>query len=473
MDNAIAPTALFDAELVRRYDMAGPRYTSYPTAPQFQTGFSPQQYLAQVDVSNGDPLPKPLSVYLHLPFCTSPCFYCGCTRIITRDRSRGTNYLSYMQREIRLQSAQFDRDRQVLQLHLGGGSPNFHSPEELGSLLQTLAQNFSLAPPQSREFGIEIDPRMTTPEDLTALHELGFNRISMGVQDFDRQVQEAINRVQGQEPTLELITKAQALGFRSVNVDLIYGLPKQTLQGFDRTLEAIIAARPARIAAYSYAHLPMRFKAQRQINDADMPTPEVKLALLQLTVERLLQAGYVYIGMDHFALPEDELSLALGNGSLQRNFQGYSTHAQCDLIGMGMSSIGNVGDAYVQNRRLLADWQRALDANELAIEKGVLLDADDRLRRSAIQSLMCQGELNFDRFGDRHSIDFRNYFDAELERLLPLATDGLIELDRNHIQVTPRGRFLLRPVAMCFDAYLHQSKGAAAQSPQPSYSKVI
>lgn len=473
MDKLTAPQALFDAELVRRYDLAGPRYTSYPTAPQFQSGFSSQQYQQQIKVSNGDPLPKPLSLYLHLPFCTSPCFYCGCTRVITRDSSRGTLYLTHLRREIELQGAHFDRDRQVQQLHLGGGSPNFHRPEELAKLLQTLAQNFCFAPPQAREFGIEIDPRLTSPADLSALHELGFNRVSMGVQDFDPLVQKAINRIQGPEATLDLITKAQSLGYRSINVDLIYGLPKQTLAGFDRTLDAIVTVRPARIAAYSYAHLPARFKAQRQIKDADLPTPEIKLALLQLTVERLQQAGYVYIGMDHFALPDDELSLALGNGSLQRNFQGYSTHAQCDLIGMGMSSIGNVGDAYVQNRRLLADWQQAIEANELAIDRGVLLDADDRIRRSAIQSIMCQGRLDFDLFSERNGIDFRRYFAADLERLLPLASDGLVELNQHGIRVTARGRFLLRPIAMCFDAYLHKAREVTEHAATTSYSKVI
>jgi len=472
MDASTTPAALFDAELVKRYDLAGPRYTSYPTAPHFQPGYSANDYRYQVAVSNGDPLPKPLSVYLHLPFCTNPCFYCGCTRVITRNRSKGSAYVDLLRREIDLQATLFDTDRPLQQLHLGGGSPNFHSPEELGSLVQTLSDAFRFAPPGEREFGIEIDPRMTTPGDLTALRQLGFNRVSMGIQDFDPQVQQAINRVQSAEATLELVRKAQSLDYRSINVDLIYGLPRQRLEGFSETLDAVIKAKPGRIAAYSYAHLPARFKAQRQIRDEDLPNPELKLALLQLCVEKLQAAGYIYIGMDHFALPDDELSLALGNSTLQRNFQGYSTHGQCDLIGMGMSSIGNVGDAYVQNQRLLPLWEQRIGSGELAVDRGLVLNNDDRIRRALIQAIMCQGEVHFQRFGRRHGIEFERYFADDLLRLRPLAEDGLLTIEATGLTVSSRGRFLLRPIAMCFDGYLHRCRSEQT-STTPHYSRVI
>ncbi len=473
MDADRTTIAEFDAELIRRYDLAGPRYTSYPTAPQFTEAFETDSYLHQVQISNGDPVPKPISLYLHLPFCTNPCFYCGCTRIITRDRQRGSDYLQLMAREIELQARLYDQDRQVKQLHLGGGSPNFHRPEELGELVDTLAKHFRFAPADRREFGIEIDPRMTTPEDLSELAALGFNRVSMGIQDFDSPVQKAINRIQSAEATLGLIDKAKALGFRSINVDLIYGLPKQTLAGFGATLDAVIGARPGRIATYSYAHLPSRFKAQRQIRDEDLPSSEAKLALLQLCVDRLQAAGYVYIGMDHFALPDDELALALANGSLQRNFQGYSTHAQCDLIGLGMSAIGSVGDAYVQNQRLLPLWQQRIENGQLPVDRGIVLSADDHIRRAAIGAIMCQGRLDFSQFGLRHGICVDEYFAADLKRLIPLAEDGLLSIHSDGIEVSPRGRFLLRPIAMCFDAYLHRTERPVASEEKPRYSRVI
>jgi oxygen-independent coproporphyrinogen-3 oxidase len=465
-------TADFDLELVRRYDKAGPRYTSYPTAPQFKAGFPLERYLDEIESSNGDPLPAPLSIYVHLPFCTNPCFYCGCTRIITRDEKRGVEYLGLVEREIALQAERFDADRPVEQLHLGGGSPNFYAPEALGQLVETIGRQFRLAAPESREFGIEIDPRLVNVQQLRELRAIGFNRVSFGVQDFDPAVQQAVNRRQGVEATLELITASRELGFRSINADLIYGLPKQTAAGFDTTLTHIIGARPDRIAAYSYAHLPERFKAQRRIDEADLPSPAAKLRLLAQIVERLTGAGYRYIGMDHFALPEDELSRALDNGGLQRNFQGYSTHAHCDLIGIGMSSIGEVGDVYVQNRRALPLYQDALNHGELAIDRGLVMDEDDRLRRCVISKIMCQGVLDFKAVEERYQIHFGRRFAASLARLAPLAADGLVELDNRQLRVTPRGRYLLRSIAMCFDAYLHAERSNHVAEPV-RYSRVI
>ena len=462
----------FDLELIRRYDQSGPRYTSYPTAPQFQPGLPASSYLAEIEASNGDPVPAPLSLYLHLPFCTNPCFYCGCNRVITRDASRGSAYLRLLEQEIALQGEHFDVDRRVEQLHLGGGSPNFYSTATLEGLLQTIARHFRLAPEDEREFGIEIDPRLVNVAELEQLRRIGFNRISLGVQDFDPVVQKAVNRQQGVEATLELIEAGRQFGFRSINTDLIYGLPKQTLAGFERTLDHVIRARPDRIAAYSYAHLPDRFKAQQRIIDADLPSPAVKLQLLALIVNRLTEAGYRYIGMDHFALPDDELSLALEHGGLQRNFQGYSTHAHCDLVGLGMSSIGEVGDLYVQNLRALPLYQDAIGRGELAVDRGLRMDADDRLRRCVISSIMCQGDVEFGAIEERYGIRFGRYFAGSLARLAPLAADGLLQMDGKRLQVTPRGRFLLRSIAMCFDAYLHNEK-AQVLTEQPRYSRVI
>ncbi|MCB1641577.1 MAG: oxygen-independent coproporphyrinogen III oxidase [Xanthomonadales bacterium] len=462
----------FDLELIRRYDQSGPRYTSYPTAPQFQPGLPASSYLAEIEASNGDPVPAPLSLYLHLPFCTNPCFYCGCNRVITRDASRGSAYLRLLEQEIALQGEHFDVDRRVEQLHLGGGSPNFYSTATLEGLLQTIARHFRLAPEDEREFGIEIDPRLVNVAELEQLRRIGFNRISLGVQDFDPVVQKAVNRQQGVEATLELIEAGRQFGFRSINTDLIYGLPKQTLAGFERTLDHVIRARPDRIAAYSYAHLPDRFKAQQRIIEADLPSPAVKLQLLALIVNRLTEAGYRYIGMDHFALPDDELSLALEHGGLQRNFQGYSTHGQCDLIGMGMSSIGNVGDAYVQNQRLLPLWEQRIGSGELAVDRGLVLNNDDRIRRALIQAIMCQGEVYFQRFGRRHGIEFERYFADDLLRLRPLAEDGLLTIEATGLTVSSRGRFLLRPIAMCFDGYLHRCRSEQT-STTPHYSRVI
>ncbi len=444
----------FDAAVARRYDVPGPRYTSYPTALQFSESIGEGDYLRAARASNDDPIPRPLSIYVHVPFCTSPCFYCGCTRVITRDRMAGARYLSRLQREIESQARLFDRDRIVEQLHLGGGTPTFLSDAELAELMGFIRHGFTLRDDDLREYSIEVDPRTVDESRLAAIAAMGFNRISLGVQDFDPDVQKAINRIQPREGVLAVISAARRQGFRSVAVDLIYGLPRQTEAGFARTLEQVIAARPDRVAAYSYAHLPQSFKAQKRIKAEDLCAPEVKLALLGITIDALTAAGYVYIGMDHFALPNDELAAALADGSLQRNFQGYSTRAGLDLVGLGMSAIGQVGDLYVQNHRLLDDWAAALDAGRLPIWRGHRLTREDRIRRAVIRALMCRGELDLREFGERFELDFRSHFATELDRLVPLEEDGLIEIAPSRLHVTPLGRLLVRAIAMQFDAYL-------------------
>ncbi len=445
----------FDAAVVRRYDVPGPRYTSYPTSPQFSETIGEAEYLKAARASNDDPIPRPLSIYVHVPFCTAPCFYCGCTRVITRDRTAGARYLGRLQREIELQSRLFDRDRSVDQLHFGGGTPTFLSDTELAELMRFIRHSFSLRDDSLREYSIEVDPRTVDDSRLAAIAALGFDRISLGVQDFDPEVQKAVNRIQPREDVLAVMSGARRHGFRSVSVDLIYGLPRQTEAGFAHTLEQVITARPDRVAAYSYAHLPQTFKAQTQIRTEDLCPPEVKLALLGVTIEKLTAAGYVYIGMDHFALPGDELSIALANGSLQRNFQGYSTRAGLDLIGLGMSAIGQVGDLYVQNHRLLEEWAMALDVARLPIWRGHRLTHEDRIRRAVIQELMCRGVLNLREFGQRFDLEFSAHFASELASLAPLAKDGLLEIGSERLSVTPLGRLLVRAIAMRFDAYLN------------------
>jgi oxygen-independent coproporphyrinogen-3 oxidase len=462
-------TIPFDPEMLRRHDRPGPRYTSYPTAPQFDAAFTADHMLAQVERSNQDPIPRQLSLYLHIPYCTSPCFYCGCNRIITRDAHKGEAYLLRLLREIGMTAPLYARDRDVVQLHLGGGTPNFLRPAQLGTLMESLACQFHFSTRRDRDFSIELDPRFVRPDDIATLAGLGFNRASLGVQDFDPAVQAAVNRVQSVEETLAIIDACRDNGMRSVNVDLIYGLPRQTLEGFGRTLDTVIAAAPERLAVYGYAHLPDLFRAQRQIDAADLPTPAAKLALLQLAIDKLGSAGYRYIGMDHFAMPHDELARAQAHGGLHRNFMGYTTHAQTDLVGMGVSAISRVGDCYWQNPRDIIPWEAAVDAGHRPLWRGLQLDADDLLREDVIQQLMCQGTIDIRPLEARHGILFSEYFRDELARLVPLQGDGLVEVTRNAIQATSRGRLLLRIIAMCFDAYLHRPVAGIA----PRHARAI
>lgn len=457
----------FDPALISRYDVAGPRYTSYPTAPQFHTGFDAGALRAAARGSNEEPIPRPLSLYLHVPFCFSPCFYCGCTRVITRDMAKADHYLERLQREVALVAPLFDGDRPVRQLHLGGGTPNFLDIDRMKTLIHALECHFDYRRQGAREYGIEIDPRYANGDYVRDLATLGFNRISVGIQDFDPAVQAAVNRIQSVAQTREVLEAAKNAGYTSASVDLIYGLPRQTEEGFGRTLDQVIALAPDRVAVYGYAHLPKLFKAQQQINAGELPDASTRLALFGRAFQKLCDAGYIYIGMDHFARADDELVQAQRSRTLQRNFQGYSTHGDCDIVGLGVSAISRIGDSYSQNARDLVAYAAALDAGRLPVTRGLLLGEDDRIRRALINELMCHGELHMDAFGEIHQLDFARNFAGELERVRRLADDGLVILDDRTIRVTSRGRLLLRNVAMCFDAYLN------LPSNPPRYSRTI
>ncbi|HEY5806406.1 MAG TPA: oxygen-independent coproporphyrinogen III oxidase [Povalibacter sp.] len=464
------PSMTFDPALLQRYDKAGPRYTSYPTALQFDKSFDESMLREHIRRSNAELIPRRLSLYLHIPYCFSPCFYCGCTRVITRDLSRGRAYVERLVREIAMVGAMFDRDRDVIQLHLGGGTPNFLRPRELGELMDSLVSHFHLSASPARDYSIELDPRTVEAGDVYLYAALGFNRASLGVQDFDPVVQQAVNRIQSVEQTLQVIEACRAERFRSVNVDLIYGLPKQTAQGFGRTLDIVTDARPDRLAIYGYAHLPHMFKGQRQIEAADLPSAEAKLDLLRLAIDKLTAAGYVYIGMDHFALPEDELAKAYVAGTLHRNFMGYTTHDQCDLVGLGMSAISHISDSFSQNARDVTTWEAALDEGRLPLWRGLRLATDDVIRADVIQDLMCNGQVDPSEIERRHDIDFHEYFAAEVTRLQPLIADGLVSMEAGRIAVTSRGRLLVRIIAMCFDHYLNRAQTPDAK---PAYSRVV
>lgn len=443
----------FNRALVEKYDRPGPRYTSYPTAPQFHTAFAADNYIQAAQTSNQHAA-KPLSIYIHIPFCQSLCYYCACNKIITQKTSRAVEYLEYLKKEIQLQAKLFDKKRSVTQLHLGGGTPTYLTQEQLTDLMDTLHSAFNLDTSEQRQFSLEVDPRTITPTQIQQLRDLGFNRISFGVQDFDPDVQKAVNRIQSDEQVEALMTAARAAQFRSISVDLIYGLPLQTVTSFNTTLDKIIALRPDRIAAYSYAHLPKLVRAQRLIRPEDMPPPERKLELLELTIRRLCSAGYVYIGMDHFALPEDELAQARINDTLQRNFQGYSTHADCDLIGLGVSSIGKVGDTYSQNVKELSQYYAYLNKDQLPLHRGYQLNADDRLRRDVISTLMCHNRIDIATIEQQHGINFNEYFADALVQLQEQVADGLLIINDEAIVLLDQGNLMMRSVAMAFDAYL-------------------
>ena len=458
----------FDADLIARYDHPGPRYTSYPTALQFGPDFGEDAYRAAAERSRATRPGAPLSVYIHIPFCTSPCFYCGCNRIITRQWQVGDKYLGALEREMELQGALFERARTIEQLHFGGGTPTFLTAAQIGRVMQALDRHIGLSEDEEREYSIEIDPRTVHAGTLEELAGLGFNRISLGVQDFDPQVQKAVNRVQSVKDTLDLIAQARRVGMRSVSVDLIYGLPFQTPESWARTLDLITTAAPDRIAAYSYAHLPARFKAQRQMDVTHLPTAKEKLALLGQTVARFTRAGYDYIGMDHFALPTDELAQARRHGTLHRNFQGYATRGGLELLGLGMTAIGSLDDTYSQNARRIDHYYAVLDAGRLPLEKGLRLSAEDRLRRDVIMNLMCRDGVMFTDIEKRHGIDFREHFADELLRLRPLQDDGLAVCDAGGIRITAAGHLLLRAVAGVFDAHT-----PAVQAEAPRHSALI
>lgn len=461
MDQGIA----YDLDLIRRYDQSGPRYTSYPTAVEFHSGFDEAAYRAACVATNESR--RPLSLYFHIPFCDTVCFYCACSKLATKDRNLAQPYLDRVYRELELQAKLFDRDRIVEQLHWGGGTPTFISRDQMAELMDVTRRHFNLADDTVGEFSIEIDPREADADSVALLRRLGFNRMSLGVQDFEPSVQQAVNRIQSEAQTLAVLEAARAQGFRSVSVDLMYGLPRQTVASFGRTLDRIVEFAPERLSVFNYAHLPERFKPQRRIDEAELPRPDVKLQILQETIDRLTQAGYVYIGMDHFARPDDELALAQRNRTLYRNFQGYSTHADCDLIGIGMTSIGKVGNAYAQNERGIDDYYARIDAGHLAVFRGIALSRDDEIRRDVITRLICHFELSFAEVEQVWGIAFRDYFAADLHKLNAMAADGLLEVDAEAIRVLPRGRLLIRNICMVFDAYLATKTGPVG------FSKVI
>ena len=442
-------------ELLRRFDIAGPRYTSYPTADRFVEAFDDADYGRILEQTLGAPgRLAALSLYVHIPFCESLCYYCACNKIITKHHNRGTLYLAYLAKELALHTAIMGTRQPLGQLHLGGGSPTFLSDAELAGLMALLRANFSFT--AKPEIAIEVDPRTVSVARLQTLADLGFNRLSFGVQDFDPYVQVAIHRVQSTQQVFDLVHAARERGLESINIDLIYGLPKQTLASMERTLEQVIKLRPDRIALYAYAHLPQRFKPQRRIHAEDLPDGGTKVAMLAHALEVLVGAGYVYVGMDHFALPDDALAVAKRQGRLHRNFQGYSTRPDCDLIALGVSSIGRIGNTYSQNAKTLDDYYALLDQGRFPVVRGLAVSRDAMLRRTVIMALMCQGTVEFEVVSSAWMIDFTRYFAAELRALQPLAQEGLLTVDAHGIRVSNKGWFFVRAIAMVFDSYLQE-----------------
>jgi len=457
---------LFNKELIQRYDYAGPRYTSYPTAKQFDTNYNDGDYKEWVIESNEDPIPSSLSLYLHIPFCDTICYYCGCSKIVTRDRSKATPYIKLLKKEINMQGQLFADDRKVIQIHWGGGTPTFLSDDEIAEITNSIYKNFHIQTDKG-EFSIEVDPRTVDEKRIKHLHELGFNRISFGVQDFDKKVQRAVNRIHTTEQIMQSINAARDHHFDSINIDLMYGLPEQTPESFEHTLDEAIAANPDRMAVYNYAHMPQMFKPQRRIDASALPTPEQKLAILQRTIEKLQQAGYVYIGMDHFAKASDDLVKAQQNSTLHRNFQGYSTHANCDIIAMGITAISRIGDNYCQNARTIDEYEKRLNDDRLTVFRGIELESDDVMRGEIISQLMCHNKLDIEQIEQKWGIQFVTYFKDALPKLNEMIDDGLITMDHQTIVITAMGRLLTRSVCMQFDRYLQEEKV------QLAYSRVI
>ncbi len=466
--SSLTHAPVFNPELIQRFDINGPRYTSYPTADRFVDSFDAARcdhWLAQrADVDQS--ARQPLSLYFHLPFCTTICYYCACNKIITKDHGRSAKYLKYLARELAMRSAHLaEDDRLVQQLHWGGGTPTFLSHDEMRQLMSETRRHFQLQ--EGGEFSIEVDPRKVDAATVQLLGELGFNRMSVGVQDFDDTVQRAVNRVQSEAETRAVIDAARANGFLSVSIDLIYGLPKQSVEGFNQTLARVIDANPDRLSVYNYAHLPSLFKPQRRILEADRPSAEARLEILALAIRKLTEAGYVFIGMDHFAKPDDELAIAQREQRLHRNFQGYSTHAECDMLSFGISSIGKIGPIYYQNVKTLDEYYARLDQAVSPVFRGIELNSDDILRRSIIQSLMCHFELDIPAIERAYSIEFKTYFSTELAALYVMIKAGLVQIDAQKIVVLPAGRMLVRAISMLFDKHLRQDRESTR------YSKVI
>jgi len=454
-------------ELLTRFDMPGPRYTSYPTADRFVEAFSQLDLHQALEMRSQGVSQKirPLSIYVHIPFCESLCYYCACNKIITKHHEKAEPYLRYLAKEVELYTSAIGIGQSVSQLHLGGGTPTFLSDDELRELMSVLKRSFSFA--AGGEYSVEVDPRTVNEQRLALLLELGFNRLSFGVQDFDPEVQKAVHRIQPAAQVFALVASARKMGFESVNVDLIYGLPKQTPESFDRTLKQVNELRPDRIALYAYAHLPERFKPQRRILAAELPVASSKIAMLSRSMDALMAAGYVYVGMDHFALPDDALAVAKRQGRLHRNFQGYSTQPDCDLIGLGVSAIGRMGGTYSQNAKTMEEYVDMLDHGQLPIVKGLALSRDDLIRRAWIMAIMCQGQVQYDAFNEGWLMDAKKYFAPELSQLEGLQDQGLVELSEGGLKVTPMGWFFVRGVAMVFDKYLQADRN------RTRFSKII
>lgn len=453
----------WDEELISRYNVSGPRYTSYPTALEFNHSVNEQTYIRALRNLKES---IPLSLYIHIPFCWHVCYYCACNKVITRDYSRVEPYLSALEKEMSLISQQL-RNQRVTQIHWGGGTPTFLNADDRRRLIDLLRHYFSMDEAEGVELSIEVDPRTVTPDDIVALRQLGFNRLSLGIQDFEPKVQQAVHREQSFADVKKLMDTVRQQEFDSISFDLIYGLPFQSVASFKQTLEDVIELKPDRLSVFNYAHLPHRFKPQRRINESDLPSGEEKLRIFQLTIEMMQQAGYVYIGMDHFALPDDELAIAQKKGELHRNFQGYTTRKECDLIGLGVSAISSLDNNYVQNHRTLNEYLGCLSENRLPAWRGVQLDRDDLIRKTLIFEIICNFELDISRFSKQFNIEFWDYFSCSRSSLQRLADDGLIDLSKDWLQVTGKGRLLVRNVCMAFDRYLSQ------KSDKMIYSKAI
>jgi len=459
--------SLLNPKLLDQYDVPGPRYTSYPTADRFVGAFGHTQYVQALrQRQQGLGLRGvPLSVYVHIPFCASLCYYCACNKIITKQYGQAERYLQSLGREIDLTVAELGRGQPVSQLHWGGGSPTFLRNDDMKALQERLNEAFQFLP--GGEYSMEVDPRTVDASRLAFIRGLGFNRLSLGVQDFEPAVQKAVHRIQSTNDVKNLMVAARALGFDSVNLDLIYGLPMQTTASFERTLDQVVELRPERIALYAYAHLPERFKPQRRIHALDLPAPAIKVAMMQHALERLLAAGYVYIGMDHFAWPDDDLAVAKRQGRLHRNFQGYSTQPDSDLIALGVSAIGRVGATYSQNAKTLETYEDLLALGQLPVERGLLLSRDDLVRRNIIMALMCQGHVSIESIEMAHLMDFRKTFASEMVELSEMQDRGLVQLEGDAIHVTEQGWYFVRAVAMVFDRYVR------ADQDRTRFSKII
>ena len=455
-----------DIELLKKYDKAGPRYTSYPTAPYFHEGVNEKTLLSHIKNDNEQIANKDLSLYFHIPFCDTLCYFCGCNMMVTRNQNKIEQYIDYLEKEIQLLKQYIDDDRKVIQLHFGGGTPTHLSPTQIRRLGGIIHKYFDFK--ENAEVGVEIDPRELTRDHMVALSEVGFNRCSMGIQDFDEKVQKTVNRIQPEDITRDAVNWARELGFNSINLDLMYGLPYQNLNTYSETIETVLSMDPDRLAVFNYAHLPSMIKHQNLIKEEWLPSGDQKLELLKLSIEKLNQAGYIYIGMDHFARPDDELTVAMENGTLYRNFQGYSTHAGINLFGIGITSIGMLSDVYAQNHKTLGNYYKALDNGQLPVYRGVVLNDDDQLRREVITELMCNFKLDKSRFEKKYNIQFDEYFAEALASLKTLEDDELIVLGENNLKVTAIGRLLIRNIALNFDYYLMKKQGN-----KPQFSRTV